>query len=159
MGSLTRPFPPRFAILVLFSRLYSPLSFNPTYPPEMALTRRQNITSNYVIFDDQSPALWDSYVGNWARDDHLSSTYYNNTLTATSTPGDSFTFTYTGTHVIGSWLSYVVLTLLGIGSYAILVGSLSNATTTEGNKFFLSYPTADYIVDGVICESPNGDAA
>ena len=61
------------------------------------------------VFDDQSPTLWNSYVGNWTH-----STYpgaRNGTATVTSIPGASLTFTFTGTQIVDRWLCCVVLTL------------------------------------------------
>jgi hypothetical protein len=73
----------------------------------MALIRQQ-ITNTEVI-DDQSPTLWESYVGNWTH--HTKPGYNNGTITTTSTPGASFTFTFTGTQIVDCWLCCVVLTL------------------------------------------------
>ena len=65
----------------------------------MASLRRQVITE---IFDDQSPTLWGSFVGDWTRHDtsDFGLDYNNNTLTSTSTPGASFSFTFSGTQVV-----------------------------------------------------------
>ena len=66
------------------------------YILEMALLRRQ--AANYEIFDDQSPTLWGSYVGNWTH--YTQNGFNNDTVTATPTPGASLTFTFSGTQVV-----------------------------------------------------------
>jgi hypothetical protein len=73
----------------------------------MALIRRQNIS--YQLLDDQSPTLWDSYVGNWTH--YTISGFNNQTVTATPTPGASLTFNFTGAQVVDPWICCVVLTL------------------------------------------------
>jgi len=115
----------------------------------MALIRRQTI--NFEIFDDQSPTLWNLFVGNWTR---LQFEGFNNdTITATPTPGASLSFTFSG--VLGHW----PLVVLGrtnhiteTGSQAWLYGGLINDTSSGAQN--ISYPTADYKIDGFSCESP-----
>jgi hypothetical protein len=88
----------------------------------MSLIKRQAI--NYEIYDDQSPTLWNSFSGNWTR--YEQDGFNNNTVTATPTPGAYVSFTFSGSQ---AWL------------YG---GLLTNAT----NNQIVSYPTADYKVDG-----------
>ena len=64
---------------------------------EMALIKRQTVS--YEIFDDQSPTLWNAFVGNWTR--YSEEGFNNNTVTATPTPGASLSFTFSGTWVVG----------------------------------------------------------
>jgi len=94
----------------------------------MALLSRQNV--EYVVFDDQGPTMWSSFVGSWTH--YLDATFYNSTITATPTVGDSISFSFTG---IQAWL----------------YGSLSNANLTSGE--ITSYPTADYKVNGIASSS------
>jgi len=63
----------------------------------MALIKRQTVS--YEIFDDQSPTLWNAFVGNWTR--YSEEGFNNNTVTATPTPGASLSFTFSGTWVVG----------------------------------------------------------
>ena len=44
------------------------------------------------------------------------------------------------------------------GFSLVLVGGLLD-TNRNADGHFLQYPTADYTVDGVLCESLNGNAA
>lgn len=88
----------------------------------MVLIKRQSI--NYEIFDDQSVTLWNSFVGNWTR--YAEAGFNNNTVTATPTPGASLSFTFSG-------------------SQAWLYGGL---LTDARNGSIVSYPIADYKVDG-----------
>lgn len=62
----------------------------------MALTRRQ--TLNYEVFDDQSPTLWNSFVGNWTH--YTDGNFNNGTITATPTTGASLSFTFSGMQVV-----------------------------------------------------------
>lgn len=66
----------------------------------MALLKRQTIT--YEIFDDQSPTLWGSFVGNWTRNHDEDGDFNNSTYTSTATPGASLSFTFSGTKVVDS---------------------------------------------------------
>lgn len=61
----------------------------------MALLKRQTFT--YEVFDDQGPALINSFVGNWTRGTEAGIGLNNNTYTATPTPGAYFSFTFSGT--------------------------------------------------------------
>jgi len=81
---------------------------------------------NFEVFDDQSPTLWNSFVGNWTRG--LANGFNNNTITATPTIGASLSFTFAG-------------------SQAWLYGALLNVTDANGE--LTSYPTAEYSIDGV----------
>jgi hypothetical protein len=90
----------------------------------MALLKRQTIS--YEVFDDQSPFLMNSYVGDWTHTTYAG--FNNDTITLTATPGASFSYTFTGTQ---AWL----------------YGGLFN-TSTNGQQI-LTYPTADYQIDGV----------
>lgn len=82
-----------------------------------------------TVVDDRSPTLWNSYVGNWTKSfDGNYTKYYQGTYTATSSPGDSFSFTFSGIQ-------------------AFLGGGLFNANVSQDGHF-ISYPTADYLVDG-----------
>ena len=119
----------------------------------MALLRRQAVSLE--IFDDQSPVLWNSYVGNWT---HYSiDGFENGTVTATPTPGASLSFTFSGTHVA---YAFVILrsthVMAETGSQAWLYGGLLNITSANGQ--ILSYPTADYRIDGTSGESLNEKA-
>ena len=67
----------------------------------MALLRRQAV--NFEIFDDQSPILWSSYVGNWTH--YSEDGFENGTITATPTPGASLSFTFSGIQLVYAWLS------------------------------------------------------
>lgn len=87
--------------------LTTPRASIPTRLLEMTLIRRQNTSSQ--MFDDQSPTLWDSYVGNWTR--YSISGFNNQTATATPTPGASLTFNFTGAQIVDPWVCCVVLTL------------------------------------------------
>ena len=62
---------------------------------------------NFEIFDDQSPTLWGSFVGNWTRESVDG--FNNKTVTATTTPGASLSFTFTGAQVVRAWSPCVVL--------------------------------------------------
>jgi len=113
----------------------------------MALINRQTI--NLEIFDDQSATLLNSFVGNWTHYEFEG--FNNNTITATPTPGASLSFTFAG--VLGRW-SFVALggtdPIMETGTQAWLYGGLLNNTSPGGN---VSYPTADYQIDGFSCES------
>jgi hypothetical protein len=72
----------------------------------MALFKRQ---TGYMIIDDQSPILLNSYVGNWT---HLAvQGFRQNTATITATPGASLSFTFSGIHIAYSRPCCAVLTL------------------------------------------------
>jgi len=90
----------------------------------MALLKRQAVT--FEVFDDQSPTLWGSYVGNWTH--YSNDGFNNNTITATPNPGASLSFSFSG-------------------SQAWLYGGLMNVTTPGGPM--TNYPTADYKIDGI----------
>ena len=62
----------------------------------MALPRRQT-TNDSDTFDDQGPALWGSFVGNWTRYPANHSIFNNGTLTATPNIRDSLSFNFSGT--------------------------------------------------------------
>ena len=62
----------------------------------MALLRRQSI--DYQYFDDQDPFIWGDFAGQWIR--YTAEGFYNNTLTSTSTPGASISFTFSGMRVV-----------------------------------------------------------
>ncbi|KAF9781708.1 hypothetical protein BJ322DRAFT_1111639 [Thelephora terrestris] len=87
----------------------------------MLLPKRQ--VQNDEIYDDQSPDLMKTYLGNWT---HVTARggWYQDTYTFTTTPRSSFSFTF-------------------VGSQAVLFGSVSNLTDV-GN-----WPTAKYVTDGV----------
>ena len=119
----------------------------------MALLKRQDVT--FEIFDDQSPTLWNSFVGNWTR--YSAQNFNNDTVTATPTPGASLSFTFSGTQIVYAWSCCVVLMSVKTGSEAWLYGGLLNVTTA--NVQITSYPTADYKVDGVSGESLTKGAA
>jgi len=53
---------------------------------------------NFEIYDDQSPTLWGSFVGNWSRESVDG--FNNGTVTATATPGASLSFTFKGAKVV-----------------------------------------------------------
>jgi hypothetical protein len=73
----------------------------------MALFRRQ--TASYMIIDDQSPILLNSYVGNWT---HLAiEGFVKNTATITATPGASLSFTFSGIQIVCARPCCAVLTL------------------------------------------------
>jgi hypothetical protein len=74
----------------------------------MALHERQD-NLYFVIIDDQSPTLLNSYEGNWTR--YPNEGFNNGTATATTTPGDSLSVTFSGTQIIHVWSRCVVLTL------------------------------------------------
>jgi hypothetical protein len=76
---------------------------------EMALIKRQSETS--VIYDDQSPLLWDSYVGNWTHYSYPNLGFNNNTVTATPNPGASLSFSFSGIQIAYARSRYVVLML------------------------------------------------
>lgn len=86
----------------------------------MALLRRQDVT--YEVFDDQGPALYNKYQGNWSH--YTNSNFYNYTYTATPTTGTFLSFTFQG-------------------SEAWIYGGVLNINQTTG------FPTANYVVDGV----------
>ena len=48
----------------------------------------------FEVFDDQSPSLWNSYVGNWSHYPYPGAN--NGTVTATATPGASLSFNFSG---------------------------------------------------------------
>ena len=103
------PVPPSSSTIFVLhseaSRSLEPPS--PTRPLEMSLISRQSI--NFEVFDDQSPTLYNSYVGNWTH--FTASGFTNGTITATPTPGASLTFAFSGTRVVDSLSRYVALTL------------------------------------------------
>jgi hypothetical protein len=115
----------------------------------MALFKRQ--TSNFVIIDDQSPTLWSAFQGNWTH--YPGDGFYNDTLTTTPTPGGNFVFQFSGIQIVYyAWPCRVVLTLVAeIGTQAWLYGALMNITSPDGE--YITYPTADYKVDGAPSES------
>lgn len=88
----------------------------------MAFLRRQSY--NFVVYDDQSPAVYNDFVGNWTRGTYLGVGLNNDTYTATSTVGSSLTFTFSGTQVF-------------------FYGGLSDDGTNLS-----TYPAANYVVDG-----------
>ena len=69
----------------------------------MALLKRQ---ATLEIFDDQSPTLWNSYVGIWTR--YSSEGANNGTLTATKTSGASLSFSFSGMQIVYAWPCCVV---------------------------------------------------
>lgn len=109
----------------------------------MSLIKRQTI--NFEIFDDQSPTLWNSFVGNWTRYEFEG--FNNDTLTATPTPGSSLSFSFAG--LLAHW-PLVVLggtnLVMRTGTQAWLYGGLLNDTSSGAQN--ISYPTADYKIDG-----------
>ena len=62
----------------------------------MALLRRQSVT--YQYFDDQSPIMWGDFAGQWVH--YAAEGFYNDTLTSTSTPGASISFTFSGMRAV-----------------------------------------------------------
>lgn len=98
-----------------------------TYPSlEMTLLNARDLSVTHV--DDQSTTARDNFVGTWTTGlDSNYTKYYRGTYTATSRPGDSFSFTFTGTQ---AWL----------------YGGLFDANVSQDGRF-LSYPTAHYLVD------------
>ncbi|KAF9780808.1 hypothetical protein BJ322DRAFT_284118 [Thelephora terrestris] len=104
----------------------------------MALLRRQSFT--YKTFDDQGPELWGSYAGDWTH--YLQNSAYNSTVTVTSTPGASLSFTFSGSQafVQGCFLS----------------GDPLSGCVSQNGSLPSTYPTADYLVDGIssIFEQP-----
>jgi hypothetical protein len=64
----------------------------------MVLLERQ--ADNYMVVDDQDPTLWGSYVGNWTHYNYLNQGLNNDTVTATSTPGASLSFTFSGIQIV-----------------------------------------------------------
>lgn len=118
----------------------------------MGLLRRQ-ITYTYIVFDDQGPGLWGNYVGNWSHYTHQG--FSNYTFTATSTPGASLSLTFSGTYVLYVWSGLQNTDAMAqIGSQVTVTGGTfpSSDNSTSG------LPTANYIVDGVACESPDAIA-
>lgn len=103
----------------------------------MALSRRQIYT--YEVFDDQSPTMLRSYEGNWTH--YTSEGYQNDTYTSTTTPGASFSFTFTG-------------------SQAGLYGTVKNNPNISGNSS-IGFPTAEYVIDGALSgqQMPRRDSA
>lgn len=81
-----------------------------------------------MIIDDQSPALWASYQGNWTHYDQ--SGFNNNTVTATPNVGASLSVDFSG-------------------SQAWLFGAIKGNPDAEGDDITFGYPTANYLVDGV----------
>lgn len=73
----------------------------------MALLKRQDLT--FEVFDDQSPTLWNSFVGNWTR--YSAQNFNNDTVTATPTPGASVSFTFSGAPIVYAWPYRIVLML------------------------------------------------
>jgi hypothetical protein len=75
----------------------------------MALLKRQ--IPNHIRVDDQGHILWDSYVGNWTHYSYPNQGLNNDTVTATSTPGASFSLLFTGIQIVYGWSCCVVLML------------------------------------------------
>lgn len=98
----------------------------------MALSRRQVHT--YEIFDDQSPTMMRTYEGNWTHYNAKGYGYENNTYTSTTTPGASFSLTFTG-------------------SIAYLYGILKNNSDISGNSS-IGFPAAAYSIDGAPSGQP-----
>ena len=92
----TRIFPSRSSILFNSEAPQSPGNPSTSTTLEMALLKRQSVT--YQIFDDQSPTMWNSFVGNWTR--YPADGFNNNTITATPTTGASLSFSFSGTKVV-----------------------------------------------------------
>lgn len=116
----------------------------------MALLKRQLYSVEY--FDDQSPELANSFVGNWTHTTYGEGIFYNNTITVTETPGSTFTVTFSGTYVVCSWVCLRDADpVVDIGSQAVIYGGLLNNTNSDGTTF-LGWPTASYVVDGISCE-------
>lgn len=103
----------------------------------MALSRRQTYT--YEVFDDQSPTLMRTYEGNWTH--YTSKGYENNTYSFTTTPGASFSLTFSG-------------------SQAYLYGIVKNNSDISGNST-IGLPTAEYTIDGASSghQMPRRDSA
>jgi hypothetical protein len=111
---------------------------------------------DFVVFDDWSLTLRNSYVGNWTH--YPVEGFNNDTITATPTPGASISFNFSGIQIVYAWPRCVVLMLMmEIGSRAWLYGGVLNVTSADGQMD--SYPTAEYKVDGASGESPTSDAA
>ena len=116
----------------------------------MALLKRQTFTA--IIFDDQSPTLYNNFVGNWTRGTFGKNVFYNNTVTETSTPGSTFSVAFKGMCIVSLWLcSMDADTNTESGSQAVVYGGVVNNTNTDGTTF-LGFPTASYVVDGISCE-------
>lgn len=92
----------------------------------MGLIKRQQ-TFTYQVFDDQGPDLMKTYNGNWTH--YTYPGFVNNTITATPNPGSTFSFSFDG-------------------SRAYLYGGLVSTSNDAGNNFTLSWPTAQYVIDG-----------
>ena len=144
------PSPFLFHTLPPGSEAPGPLPTNITL--EMMLLSNRDVSQTYV--DDQSPTLSNSYVGHWTRyHDGNYTKWYLGTYTATSTPGDSFSFTFSGTPVIYDRFCFRGTdAMTEIGIQAALYGGLSNSNVSEDGSF-ISYPTADYLLDGSPGES------
>ena len=112
----------------------------------MALLRRQRI---FESFDDQDPAVWGKYVGNWTHHTDPNYTRFANyTYTVTTTPGSSFSLTFSGAYIIHALLSLQNTDVtLQIGSALWVYGGLLK--DSDG------FPSANYIVDGDSSESFN----
>lgn len=94
----------------------------------MALSNKRDLSETFV--DDQSATLRNNWVGDWAKTyDGNFTKYYLGTYTAATKAGPSFTFSFVGTE---AWLH----------------GALNNTSLTQDGHF-VSYPTAEYVVDGV----------
>ena len=105
----------------------------------MVSLRRQADT--YEYFDDQGPVMWGSFVGNWTHRT-AGDPFYNHTITSTSKPGASFSFTFSGMKIDSPLTVFTVLNFWWkyLGSQAWLYG----APKPNGTS---SYPTAEYLID------------
>lgn len=113
----------------------------------MASLKRQT-TYTYQVFDDQSPELWGSYAGNWTHYPDMDG-FYNKTLTATPNPGATFSFAFTGISAVPAQSSLRGTDAVNnVGSQATLYGGVLN-NTYDNITYFLGWPTAEYMVDGI----------
>lgn len=122
----------------------------------MALLRRQSPT--YTSLDDQGPEMWGSFAGNWTHNTTPSQGFYNYTFTATQTPGASLSFHFSGmqTSRLSSTVFYGTYIMVEVGSQAWIYGS---RTANGTNGVIISYPTADYTIDGASGESLTSSTA
>ena len=112
----------------------------------MALLGSRDISETQV--DDQSPTLHNSYVGNWTHYyDGNTTKWYFGTYTATTNPGDSFSFDFSGTSTIYGWLCLRANTTTRTGTQLWLYGGVSDANIAPDGSF-ISYPNANYWLDG-----------